>query len=47
MKVLANSQYSKRITIPAAILKALGNPTSFELKIQDGKILLEPKKEEA
>jgi hypothetical protein len=46
LKVHNNTQYSKRVTIPSAILKALNNPKEFILTLENDSIILKPKRKE-
>jgi hypothetical protein len=46
ISVFNNTKYSKRVTLPAQIIKALGNPKKLYLTLEGDKIVLETKKED-
>jgi hypothetical protein len=46
ISVFKNTKYSKRITLPAQVLRALGNPDKLFLSLEDNKIILEVKQDE-
>jgi hypothetical protein len=46
ISVFNNTKYSKRVTLPAQVLKALGNPKKLFLSLDGNKIILEVKQDE-
>ena len=46
VSIFNNTKYSKRITLPAQIIKALGNPKKLLLSLDGDKIILEKERKD-